>query len=163
MVYHVDETKDGQRERSYPGGEGWPAKHYRVAVIQADGQFHLEKGTDYGTKTDFFTKGMMLGSGGEQPNTDGYQSGVLTPTGISIEIMSDPGFLVVIRVSGFNSRSAGLNLDPSEGIAVDDKPSESPVELDGDYSAKTSSEVLRWVLALFSGLGLMVGLAIAVL
>ncbi|GAX27245.1 hypothetical protein FisN_13Lh198 [Fistulifera solaris] len=163
VVYHVDDTKDGQRERSYPGGEGWPAKHYRVAVVQADGQFHLEKGTDYGTKTDFFTKGMMLGSGGDQPNTDGYQSGVLTPTGISIEIMSNPSFLVVIRVSGFNSRSAGLNLDPSDGIAVDDKASESPVDFDGDYSAKTSSEVLRWVLALFSGLGLMVGLAIAVL
>ena len=159
----MDNTKEGQKERSYPGGEGWPAQHYRVAVTQADGSFDLEKGTDYGTKEDFFTKGMILGSGGNQPNTDGYQSGVLTPTGISIEVLSNPGFLMVIRVSGFNSRSEGLNLDPSKANAVDGSPSEISDEFESDYSAKTSSEVLKWILAMFSGLGLMVGLAIAVL
>ena len=144
-MFHVDETKQGQKERSYPGGEGWPAQHYRVAVTQADGRFDLEKGADYGTKDDFFTKGMILGSGGDQPNTDGYQTGVLTPTGISIEVLSDPGFLMVIRVSGFNSRSTGLNLNPSNASSVG---SETPEEFDSDYSAKTSSEVVRWLLAM---------------
>lgn len=105
---------------------------------------------------------MILGSGGDQPNTDSYQNGVLTPTGISIEVLSDPGFLMIIRVSGFNSRSTGLMLDPSKGssIAADDDSSAASEDFESDNSVKTAPVVLRWMLAMFSGLGLMLGLAV---
>lgn len=158
VIYHVDETANRQSERGYPGMDGWPAKHYRVALVPADGQYHLEKGENIGDTDDFWVKGKKLSSGGPHPNTDGYQGGTVKKTGISIEVLSDPGFIMVIRVTGFGGRSAAM---PSpEGN--DTKPVHEGHRAEPTDKTSTGN-VMSWILSMIVGLGLMLGLAVIVL
>eukprot|EP00978_Attheya_sp_CCMP212_P001884 scaffold3902_cov53-Attheya_sp.AAC.3 len=52
VVWHIDESAS-DTDDAYPGN-GWPDRHYRVAVVAADGQFDLEKGTNRGDLEDLF-------------------------------------------------------------------------------------------------------------
>jgi hypothetical protein len=42
-IYHVDESVPRNDNPGHPGLACWPRCHYRVALLQADGQFHLEQ------------------------------------------------------------------------------------------------------------------------
>lgn len=98
LIWHIDDMAKRQNQRGYPGQNGWPtnAKHYQVAVIQADGQYELELGTNHGNPGDFFKPGMSIGPSDQPnqnmnrqyPNTDTYSSrkGVST-TGIVIRVL----------------------------------------------------------------------------
>ena len=74
---------------------GWPGNglHYKAALVQADGNYDLEKRVNNGHEADFWAPGMTLGPGpaanvasdlSRYPNTDTYSGGVITSTGISI-------------------------------------------------------------------------------
>jgi M6 family metalloprotease-like protein len=98
LVYHIDATSTirGNRDRGFPGANGWPGngKHYPIALLQADGNYDLEKASNNGHVDDFFRfPEQRLGPGnGEQiasaagtyPNTDSYANYV-RPTGIIID------------------------------------------------------------------------------
>jgi immune inhibitor A len=102
LIWHVDENAPMQKNRGWPGmGAEWPAKHYTVSVLQADGLYELEQGINAGNEGDFWAKGMTLGPGPNTwPNTDSIQTGTAVQTGISITITTDPSFIVQIQVSG---------------------------------------------------------------
>ena len=103
VIYHVDEMAPLQLNRGYPGSPGWPQYHYRVAILQADGRYDIEKGVNLGDVDDLYTKGMSLGSNTTTwPNTASYQ-GDLTETGITITVLSDPGFIMLFRVDGLGT------------------------------------------------------------
>lgn len=140
-----------QEWRGYPGKAGWPREHYTVAVQQADRLYEVEKGVNAGDEGDFWVKGMKLESGGSFPNTDAYQGGTVRPTGLTIETLSDPGLIMIFKVSGIGNRKAGLptpeNTDPSSLRGTRD----------------TTGEALEWVLSLFAGLAFMLGLLVLVL
>ena len=72
-LWHVDETdllgiqaqKDplgndvpviDYQTNAYSGDGVWPARHYRVALVQADGSWDLERGTNRGDQSDLFKK-----------------------------------------------------------------------------------------------------------
>lgn len=80
VVYHVDDAA-GYNTEGYPGQPGWPenGNHYRVAVLQADGNYNLEKGDNRGDSGDAYRSGAVLGPA-TTPNTDAYQDGVISPT-----------------------------------------------------------------------------------
>lgn len=96
MIYHIDDVAGSNNEnRGYPGQSGWPSNgnHYRIALLQADGNYNLEKNDNRGDSGDVFEPGAgrLLGPGpqfapgeGTYPNTDGYQNGDIVRTDIYI-------------------------------------------------------------------------------
>jgi immune inhibitor A len=157
IIFHIDEDAKRQSRPGYPGSPGWPADHYKVAVVQADGLFQIEKGENFGKEDDFWIQGNKLESGGEHPNTDSYWEGILKPTGISIEILSNSGFIMMFRVTGFGSRGVGV-LPPGEDPSVVEDDSEEDYRRNDD----STGEAMAWLLAMLGGLGLMLGLMVLI-
>ena len=114
LIYHVDESKMLQGVGGHPWQTidgGWPAngRHYRVALLPADGNYDLERGLNNGDAGDFWTTGRTLGpshgNNGQQqpvyPNTDSYQNRTnIYPTNISITVLEQSGEQITIRVAG---------------------------------------------------------------
>jgi hypothetical protein len=159
VIWHIDEKAPGQTKRSWPGKAGWPADHFRVAVLSPDGNYDLEKGNNLGDKTDFWVQGMTLGpSSNEWPNTMAYQGGNLRETGISITVLSQPGFIMNFKVSGL---SGSLSPGPPEAAP------ESPNETDGvpglesadrNQKGTGTGSTIAWVLSMMGGLTVVLGL-----
>ena len=92
VVYHIDDDANHNQE-GHPGQQGWPenGKHYRVAVLQADGKYDLERGLGRGDAGDVFApgSGKSLGPGPDvHPNTDAYANGDVFRTGTVIANVS---------------------------------------------------------------------------
>ena len=64
VIYHVDNLAGDdnliQSTRGFPGHSNWPAEHYRVAVLQADGRYDIEQLINNGDETDFWTDGTSV-------------------------------------------------------------------------------------------------------
>lgn len=100
VIYLVDEAKAGStahNNQGYPGEIGWPTNgnHYKVALLQQDRQYHLEKGNGIGTYADFYKVGNTLmpsldPSNPVYPNTNSYQGGVITPTNVEVRVEGHP-------------------------------------------------------------------------
>ena len=67
LIYHIDENVEGggNRFRGGPFVDGWPGNglHYKVALLQADGEYELEKALNQGHIGDFWKVGQRLGPG----------------------------------------------------------------------------------------------------
>jgi len=77
-IYHVDENMPGNTTEGFPGQPGWPANgnHYKVALVQADGLFELERDVNTGNAGDLYRAGGITRFAPDtNPSTDGYQSG----------------------------------------------------------------------------------------
>ena len=111
MMYHIDDAAEDQDNAGFPElAENWPATgdHYRVAAVQADGEFDLEQGKNIGDEKDQWQPGQKIGpntDGSTFPNTDSYQQGWVEATGITIEVLEHDGQDVKIKVE-FGARSA---------------------------------------------------------
>ena len=114
-IYHVDDNVDGQGVRGYPSSStsGWPKNghHYQVALLSADGKYDLERGVNQGDSGDLWSRstssstmsGLLneLKAGSDQyPNTDSYQNGIVTETGIRIYGFSESGNTMTFKVEG---------------------------------------------------------------
>ena len=83
-IWHVDEAKAGNDDEGHPQQAGWPGnnRHYRLALLQADGRFDLERDGNRGDGADAWRAG-----GADRlddstlPNLSGYQGGTVQPTG----------------------------------------------------------------------------------
>jgi immune inhibitor A len=82
-IFHIDDSASYTTE-GYPGLTNWPRDHYRVALLQADGNYNLEKGINRGDGTDLFFHPHVTGisnsgtsSGKANPNTKGYRGELL--------------------------------------------------------------------------------------
>ena len=154
VIFHVDEQADRQKNAGYPGKPGWPKDHYRVAVQQADGNYDIEKGVNLGDDGDFFRKGSKLSSGGDFPNTDSYQGGVIRSTGINIEVVTESQFIVAFHVTGVGQRT--LNMPAS---SVGNADGEGTTPLKNDIPGAT----VAWVLGMLMSVGLMLGMLLVFL
>lgn len=94
VVWHIDDTKCCNTDQGWPGQPGWPGnnKHYRVAVLQADGNYTLEKGGNRGDGGDVYRgSGVSSITDNTVPNLRSYQFGANTPTGNAIFSIGAPG------------------------------------------------------------------------
>ncbi len=96
-IWHIDE--DASNVEGYPGQEGiqWPlnGKHYKVALLQADGNYDLEQRKNNGDKFDLFHgEGVdFLGPSvnfvdGPYPSTDSYRNTLPARSGVLIDEIS---------------------------------------------------------------------------
>jgi hypothetical protein len=89
-IWHIDEPQLDNDREGFPGQAGWPtnANHYRIALLQADGNYDLEKNNNRGDAGDLYQNTSM--GPGSVPNTDSYQSGSVYGTGNNISNISAP-------------------------------------------------------------------------
>lgn len=106
-IWHID-LKGDQSQTGHPGQSGWPenGNHYKVALVQADGKFELERGFQFRGKGDLFHKDIIYSIGpsidtsyGPFPNTDSYQNGVIRKTGITIFDISESSHTMSFQVA----------------------------------------------------------------
>jgi len=118
-IFHIDETAPHNAE-GHPWQSGWPenGNHYRVALLQADGGYDLERGFDRGDAWDLFhangTSEIGPGPGG-YPNTDAYQYGNIVVTENTIFDISASGPTISFSFASSN----GLNFECSDGVDND--------------------------------------------
>lgn len=82
-VWHIDENMSNNTQEGFPGQFGWPGngKHYKVALLQADGNYDLEHNTNKGDAGDLFQPLNIAQLGmNSEPGTDAYQGGTIFPT-----------------------------------------------------------------------------------
>ncbi|GAX27244.1 hypothetical protein FisN_13Lh199 [Fistulifera solaris] len=151
VIFHVDEKADRQKNAGFPGKSGWPADHYRVAVQQADGNYDIEKGVNLGDEGDFYRKGSKLSSGGDFPNTDSYQGGVIKSTGIKIEVVTDSQFIMAFHVTGLGQRT--LDMQASSVGSTEGDVEGKPFLREG-----TPRATVAWILGMFMSVSLMLGM-----
>lgn len=92
-----------------------PQKHYKVAVLQADGKYDLEMNVNIGDGGDLWQPGMKLapGDGKTFPNSDSYQSGKVQKTGVTVEVLDLQGQSIDLQLTvpskrdGSNTNSTG--------------------------------------------------------
>lgn len=94
-IYHIDDLA-GYNIEGYPGQAGWPdnGNHYRVSLLQADGDYDLEKNNNRGDGYDVYHAAdiSQIDTGpGNHPNTDAYQSGNIIITDNTLHSISAAG------------------------------------------------------------------------
>jgi M6 family metalloprotease-like protein len=99
-IWMIDDAVGGNSVEGYPGQSGWPGngKHFKVALLQADGHYDLEKNVNKGDATDLYydVPGVALDET-TTPKSDAYA----TPTGNQISAVGSSG-----STMGFHYRPA---------------------------------------------------------
>lgn len=97
VIWHIDEAA-GYNTQGYPVNGSWTGSHYKVAVLQADGNYNLEKGNNRGDSGDpWHAAGnneltvSLNPDTGPWPNTDAYQGNVFVQTNNRIYDISTSG------------------------------------------------------------------------
>ncbi|MFK7850480.1 MAG: M6 family metalloprotease domain-containing protein [Akkermansiaceae bacterium] len=123
-IFHIDEAASTTVE-GFPGQTGWPANgnHYKVALLQADGRYDLERGSGRGDSTDVYHAGYVNQIGPDTvPNTDSYQGGNIVVTNNRI----------------FNISAAGSTMTFSFEVVGASEP--TPPEAPSNLAAGSASE-----------------------
>jgi len=113
----------------------------RVAILQADGDYDLEKNVNRGDTGDYWTQGQELlpsidVNSGPFPNTDSYKGGNVVQTGARITDISASGPVMTFRVSGIS-----LGGTPSPSKSPSSRPSSSPSSSPTTASPSTSPSI----------------------
>ena len=124
-IWHVDEAKCCNTDQGYPGQPGWPGnnQHYRIALLQADGDYDLEEGNNRGDGGDVYHAGGVDEINSmTSPSTDAYQGGNVFATDHSIYNISTAGATMSFDFSTFvdcnNNGTEDAN-DISSGTSED--------------------------------------------
>ena len=102
-IWHIDENKTDNDDEGYPGQIGWPGnnKHFEVALLQADGLYHLEKRVNNGDAGDLYHAGGVSSITQDTvPNTNRYQGGIIAATGNTITNISASGPTMTFVLNG---------------------------------------------------------------
>jgi M6 family metalloprotease-like protein len=133
-IFHIDDSveDDNNNKEGYPNDPNqtdWPSNgnHYRVALLQADGEYHLEKGTkdeegvpNEGDLNDLFSSPNATGisnsglsTGQRYPNTKSYKGGIIRDTGVTISNISVSGDTMTFNVYFNDFATASPSIAPT--------------------------------------------------
>ena len=146
-IWHIDESV-GDTNEGYPDqpgrGRSWPenGKHYRVALLQADGEYDLERDANRGDSGDVFHGGAVnsIGPGPDTyPNTDSYKGGRITQTGHTITDISASADVMTfcLNCEGTPPPPPGDAFDPPSNLTA-------TVTRSGKGKNATKSVTLNW-------------------
>ncbi len=141
-IYHIDENANNIR--GYPQQNNWPynGNHYIVAMLQADGNYDLERKINRGDGNDVFHAGYVNGIGpngisGSRtkafPNTKAYRNGNIINTKVSIMNIGDSDSTMAFEISFETSPATAPVSEPSP-VATPTAPVALPSEVTCDDS-----------------------------
>ncbi|HNO78450.1 MAG TPA: M6 family metalloprotease domain-containing protein [Phycisphaerae bacterium] len=116
-IWHIDEGKAQNTDEGYPGQLGWPQnnRHYRMAILQADGNYDLERGLNRGDGGDVYHgDGVNRIDESTVPNTDSYQFGQIIPTGNVIANISTSGLTMTFTYGDLTT--CGTSSECGDGL-----------------------------------------------
>eukprot|EP00978_Attheya_sp_CCMP212_P013371 scaffold33647_cov49-Attheya_sp.AAC.1 len=129
-IWHIDESSDSQTNNGHPWQDGWPenGNHYKVALLQADRLYNLERGINRGDASDLWNEqtkteigpGRLRPDGPNShriqfPNTDSYKNGLIKHSGVRIfDIKQEKDHVMSFRIAFDFAYDV---------ISTDDKPS----------------------------------------
>ena len=98
LIWHVDASKSGNTAECYPGGPSCATSHYKVALVQADGLYNMEKNSNRGDAGDPWpgTSGKSVFGGASSPNSN-YYSG--SASAVSVSAISSSGAIMSATLS----------------------------------------------------------------
>ncbi len=159
-IFHIDEIANNVN--GSPFQVGWPANknHYRVALIQADGKYDLERGINKGDAHDLFRAGYIdyIGPEGTRsssfPNTNSYRNGKVRHTGIIISNIGASGSTMIFDVAFLNSPTVQpTTASPTTLLDLpfssDESPSSSPIDIPSRSPIETPSRPPIEILSIF--------------
>ncbi len=126
-VWHCDEAKgsfgsnDPDNDEGYPGQSGWPgnARHYRTALLQADGGFDMEHNQDRGDSGDVYRSGGVSQiTNSSTPNTDAYQSGSSWDNNNRLTSIGAPGATMVFTYTNTSLPAITTTSLPTASLGV---------------------------------------------
>jgi len=152
LIWKIDENaqQTGSSSQGYPGQSNWPANgnHYKVALLQADEEYGLEKANDYGDPKDLWTPGMELLDGPKQfPNTDAYQGGGIHVTKNRIKVLRQVGD------HGMSFRFVNPDLPDKDNMLVTSNEDPRSRKVAGRYKLSSLQQKHSWDRRKKRGLG----------
>ncbi len=118
-IWHIDEAKCCNTDEGYPGQAGWPEnnRHYRVALLQADGNYDLERDNNRGDGGDVYhLDGVRSITTTSVPSTDRYQFGVASDSGVIINGISAAGSVMDFTFVGAPPVSAAPTTETNDTL-----------------------------------------------
>lgn len=120
-IWHIDERKGDNKQEGFPGQAGWPGNnnHFKVALLQADGLYNLERGANQGDGGDVYHGGGVSVIGADTvPNTHAYQNGTVVVTSNRISAISASGATMTFTYSrpGAGAAPSISGFNPSSGL-----------------------------------------------
>ncbi len=147
LVWHIDESKSSNNSECYPGGPSCTTNHYKVALVQADNLWELEKGLSSGNAGDPYpgSTGKTSFTDSSSPNSKLYNnnSSNISVTGISASGSTMTATMSVISVTTVDmiiySLTAPTTAAPGSTISVTDTTKNN-----GASAAPASTTKLYW-------------------
>ncbi len=98
LIWHIDTSKSGNTAECYPGGPSCATNHYKVALVQADNLYNMEKNNNRGDAGDPWpgTSGKTVFNGASSPNSNYYNGDA---SGVSVSAMSPSGATMTATLS----------------------------------------------------------------
>ncbi len=131
-IFHIDENANNIR--GFPQA-GWPGNgnHYKVALLQADGNYNMERGNNRGDSGDLFHAGGVnsigphgTSAGNPYPNTNAYQGGVIIDSLVTISDISVAGSRMTFDIEfGTNEPTECNGYEVQVSVTSDNYPSET--------------------------------------
>jgi M6 family metalloprotease-like protein len=133
-IWHIDDAQGGNTDEGYPGQPGWPGnnRHYQVALLQADGQYQLERGGfGRGDQFDVYQSGFVSSiDAATLPNTHAYQSGVVVATNHRLHNISAAGTNMTFTFDAYTP-STGSCCNDLTGVCMDGQTSAACMQSGG--------------------------------